>query len=160
MHLRNDANLFGCSCTYVQILIEFIAGVPDFASYNLPKWLKIYQMNTKDTKRQCNLTNNFKKYTNVHKIYQHFPFQGFPKCTKFGNFVLKIYHLATLAYQIARTFFTSDLFRLVLLSNWKTSFFEPFCAIFSMQSRVARWFVFKPKISILVNFGGCCDGRC
>jgi hypothetical protein len=25
---------------------------------------------------------------------------------------------------------------------------------------VARWFVFKPKIPIWVNFGGSCDGRC
>jgi hypothetical protein len=24
---------------------------------------------------------------------------------------------------------------------------------------VARWFVFKPKIPVWVNFGGCCDGR-
>jgi hypothetical protein len=27
-------------------------------------------------------------------------------------------------------------------------------------SRDARWFVFKPKISIWVNFGGSCNGRC
>jgi hypothetical protein len=26
--------------------------------------------------------------------------------------------------------------------------------------RVARWFVFKPKIQIWVNFGGSCDGIC
>jgi hypothetical protein len=26
--------------------------------------------------------------------------------------------------------------------------------------RVARWFVFKPKIPIWVNFGGSCGGRC
>jgi hypothetical protein len=26
--------------------------------------------------------------------------------------------------------------------------------------RVARWFVFKPKIQICVNFGGSCNGRC
>jgi hypothetical protein len=26
--------------------------------------------------------------------------------------------------------------------------------------RVARWFVFKPKIQILANFGGSCNGRC
>jgi hypothetical protein len=25
--------------------------------------------------------------------------------------------------------------------------------------RVARWFVFKPKIPILVNFGGSCNGK-
>jgi hypothetical protein len=28
-----------------------------------------------------------------------------------------------------------------------------------MGSRVARWFVFKPKIQIWVNFGGSCNGR-
>jgi hypothetical protein len=27
-------------------------------------------------------------------------------------------------------------------------------------NKVARWFVFKPKIQIWVNFGGCCTGRC
>jgi hypothetical protein len=27
------------------------------------------------------------------------------------------------------------------------------------QSRVARWFVFKPKIHIWVNFRGSCNGR-
>jgi hypothetical protein len=27
-------------------------------------------------------------------------------------------------------------------------------------ARVARWFVFKPKIQIWVNFGGSCNGRC
>jgi hypothetical protein len=27
-------------------------------------------------------------------------------------------------------------------------------------SRVARWFVFKPKIQIWANFGGSCTGRC
>jgi hypothetical protein len=27
-------------------------------------------------------------------------------------------------------------------------------------SRVARWFVFKPKIQIWVNFRGSCTGRC
>jgi hypothetical protein len=26
--------------------------------------------------------------------------------------------------------------------------------------RVARWFLFKPKIQIWVNFGGSCNGRC
>jgi hypothetical protein len=26
-------------------------------------------------------------------------------------------------------------------------------------SWVARWFIFKPKIPVWVNFGGCCDGR-
>jgi hypothetical protein len=26
-------------------------------------------------------------------------------------------------------------------------------------ARIARWFVFKPKIQIWVNFGGSCNGR-
>jgi hypothetical protein len=29
-----------------------------------------------------------------------------------------------------------------------------------LESRVASWFVFKPKIQIWVNFGGPCTGRC
>jgi hypothetical protein len=28
-----------------------------------------------------------------------------------------------------------------------------------MSTRVARWFVFKPKIPIWVNFGGSCYGK-
>jgi hypothetical protein len=28
------------------------------------------------------------------------------------------------------------------------------------QTRVARWYIFKPKIPICVNFGGSCNGRC
>jgi hypothetical protein len=31
--------------------------------------------------------------------------------------------------------------------------------IFSVLSRVARWFVFKPKIPIWVNFGGLKIGK-
>jgi hypothetical protein len=31
--------------------------------------------------------------------------------------------------------------------------------ICTVLGRVARWFVFKPKIQIWVNFGGSCDGR-
>jgi hypothetical protein len=27
------------------------------------------------------------------------------------------------------------------------------------QTKVARWFVFKPKIKIWVNFGGSCYGK-
>jgi hypothetical protein len=29
-----------------------------------------------------------------------------------------------------------------------------------LVSRVARWYIFKPKIQIRVNFGGSCRGRC
>jgi hypothetical protein len=35
---------------------------------------------------------------NGHKIYQHFPFKGPPKCTQSGIFGLKKYHLATLIH--------------------------------------------------------------
>jgi hypothetical protein len=27
-------------------------------------------------------------------------------------------------------------------------------------NKVARWFIFKPKIPIWINFGGYCNGRC
>jgi hypothetical protein len=29
-----------------------------------------------------------------------------------------------------------------------------------MKTRVAKWFLFKPKIPICVNFGGSSNGRC
>jgi hypothetical protein len=28
------------------------------------------------------------------------------------------------------------------------------------ENRVARWYIFKPKVQIWVNFGGSCNGRC
>jgi hypothetical protein len=31
---------------------------------------------------------------------------------------------------------------------------------FAVPTRVARWHIFKPKISIWVNFGGPCNERC
>jgi hypothetical protein len=34
-----------------------------------------------------------------------------------------------------------------------------FAAQDTLPSRVARWFVFKPKIKIWVNFGGSCCGK-
>jgi hypothetical protein len=44
-------------------------------------------------------------------------------------------------------------------SCWHASFTVngPF---FRAGSWVAKWFVFKPKMPIWVNFGGPCDGRC
>jgi hypothetical protein len=39
--------------------------------------------------------------------------------------------------------------------------FATYCAKSNLElTRVARWFVFKPKIQIWVNFGGSCKGRC
>jgi hypothetical protein len=38
-----------------------------------------------------------------------------------------------------------------------TTEFDP---VTSGLPRVARWFLFKPKIPIWVNFGGSCNGRC
>jgi hypothetical protein len=29
-----------------------------------------------------------------------------------------------------------------------------------VQARVARWYIFRPKIAIWVNFEGPCKGRC
>jgi hypothetical protein len=53
---------------------------------------------------------------NGHKIHQHFPFQGHPKCSQNGIFGFKINHLATLAFghnfflKPANLFFSSDHF--------------------------------------------------
>jgi hypothetical protein len=72
------------------------SGLPDFY------W-------SKHTKTGKNITNDHKKYQLAikykkwpqttpkgHKIYQHFPFRGTPKCTQIGLFGLKVNHLATL----------------------------------------------------------------
>jgi hypothetical protein len=32
--------------------------------------------------------------------------------------------------------------------------------ILPVPGRVARWYIFKPKIPIWVNFGESCNGRC
>jgi hypothetical protein len=39
-------------------------------------------------------------------------------------------------------------------SAWR----KPF--LVAAHSGVARWYIFKPKIQILVNFRGSCNGRC
>jgi hypothetical protein len=42
------------------------------------------------------------------------------------------------------------------VSNWSPNE-ELGGAEAGLQSRVARWYIFKPKIPIWVKFGGCCD---
>jgi hypothetical protein len=55
----------------------------------------MYQLNIRYTKGQSNIPSG-------HKIWQHLPFQGPPKCSQTGIFGLKIYHLATLYVDRAR----------------------------------------------------------
>jgi hypothetical protein len=38
--------------------------------------------------------------------------------------------------------------------------FKSLHTVYIPTNSVARWFVFKPKIQIWVNFGGSCNGRC
>jgi hypothetical protein len=57
-----------------------------------------------------------------------------------------------------RAFFSfSSLFSGEAMSH---SFKEEDAAKKARSPRVARWFVFKPKIQIWVNFGGSCNGSC
>jgi hypothetical protein len=56
---------------------------------NVPNENEIYLMVIKYS--QCP-----KNIPDAHEIYQHFTFQGPPKVTQIGIFVLKINHLATL----------------------------------------------------------------
>jgi hypothetical protein len=37
---------------------------------------------------------------------------------------------------------------------------EPIYQIKHLDTRVARWYIFKPKLSIWGNFGGSCNGSC
>jgi hypothetical protein len=39
-------------------------------------------------------------------------------------------------------------------------YFAPTVMSRIVSSTVARWFVFKPKLPIWVNFGGSCNGKC
>jgi hypothetical protein len=49
----------------------------------------------------------------------------------------------------------------ILLPNRSKLFTENVCSESPMfANRVARWHIFKPKIPILVNFGGSCNGTC
>jgi hypothetical protein len=57
---------------------------------NVPNGHKIYQMAIKYLKWTLNVRNG-------HKIYQHCPFPRSQTFTLIGIFVMKIYHLATLA---------------------------------------------------------------
>jgi hypothetical protein len=56
---------------------------------------KIYQINTKYTKRSSNLLNGCKMDQMSIKIYQHLPLQDPPKITQILIFGLKMYRLAT-----------------------------------------------------------------
>jgi hypothetical protein len=53
-------------------------GLPDFSSYNIPKWGEIFQMTTKDSKWIKN-TPNAVKYTNIfhYEALQNVPKLGF-----------------------------------------------------------------------------------
>jgi hypothetical protein len=53
---------------------------------------------------------------------------------------------------VAKYFYTKNYIEVFFL-NPKTSIIKP-------STRVAGWFVFKPKIQIWVNFGGSCYGKC
>jgi hypothetical protein len=67
---------------------------------------------------------------------------------------MKIYRLATLV--------TLDLRWTVSSKQIRTSCFlsnGPLCTS-QVATRVARWFVFKPKIPLWVNFGGPYNGKC
>jgi hypothetical protein len=73
------------------------------------------------------------------------PFQDPAKLTKLGIFGMKIYHLATLFYTLSQ-------------SRWrkKQENESSHDLIFKASQgrvlpRVARWHIFKPKISIWVN---------
>jgi hypothetical protein len=63
--------------------------------------------------------------------------------------------------------FSVDLLQLIcplrkfnFLSVFLFDFFPDFFPAASVATRVARWYVFKPKIQIWVKFGGSCNGRC
>jgi hypothetical protein len=45
----------------------------------------------------------------------------------------------------------------VFVSNFISFHFSE-SSFFLLQSRVAKWYIFKPKIPIWVNFGGPCNG--
>jgi hypothetical protein len=53
---------------------------------------------------------------------------------------------------------------IVFLENWRKSqkiVSTTLTTSYIQQSiRVARWYIFKPKIPIWVNFGVCCNKRC
>jgi hypothetical protein len=69
-------------------------------------------------------------------------------------YVLTKKNLATLFPRLIRTsVFTENLF----LRTRLPLFF--YLLVFPAPVRVARWFVFKPKIQIWVNFAGSCNGR-
>jgi hypothetical protein len=93
-------------------------------------------------------------------------------CNKFKNwdFRLKIYHLATLdscnLYQkvawatFRAIFFTSPSGHPVCLCVSLFALSRMHCNSPSLLSRVARWFIFKPKIPVWVHFGGPWVGKC
>jgi hypothetical protein len=80
-----------------KLYLAAVTGVARFfmtrTSQNGEKYTKLsqhYQMVINYNKWPNNIPNG-------HKIYQPFPFLGFPKFTQIGIFGLKIYHLARVA---------------------------------------------------------------
>jgi hypothetical protein len=61
------------------------------------------------------------------------------------------------SYLGAGTEHTQDVVGVV--KDRRSSFFLKFPEN-SPKSWFVRWYIFKPKIPIWVNFGGSCDGRC
>jgi hypothetical protein len=45
------------------------------------------------------------------------------------------------------------------IGNYETIYIHSYISPLA-HPRVARWFIFKPKILIWGNFGGYCNGRC
>jgi hypothetical protein len=108
---------------------------------NIPKDHKIYQIAIPKLHQMSIM------YTKWPKIYRHSPFQGPPKYAQVGIVGMKKYHLATLNRIDHRKVQTER---------------RPRCSrkASTVQDRVARWSIFKPKIPIWVNFRGSCNGRC
>jgi hypothetical protein len=79
---------------------RYAEGLPDFSCYNIPKReinipnnQKMYQINTKCTKKYTKWPQNM---PNGNKIDQHLQLQNPPKLTQIGILGLKIGYLATL----------------------------------------------------------------
>jgi hypothetical protein len=64
----------------------------------------------------------------------------------------------------------SEYFSICILSTWHheegswlgnvTQIYHPISEMWRLHFRVARWYLFKPKIPIWVTFGRSCNGSC
>jgi hypothetical protein len=89
------------------------------------------------------------------------------KCTYLYTYMLQCLCLHTHTCSTGRNSIVTEVDKLAIFCQVVLSFFfqrhvkkRMLFRTSRVQIRVARWYIFKPKIPIWIDFGGSCNGRC